>query len=149
MEIAEVAEGEAERIADFAIGFAELRHHALAHFYVGLVFDGANPEAQQIGAPLFANFNWIERVAERLGHRAALFVERPAVGHNTAIRRTVTHAGGYKQRTVEPAAILIGAFEINVRGPLGPLQYGEIRRAGIKPHIENVVLFAPFCRAAR
>ncbi len=86
IEIAEVAEGETKSVANLAIGFAELRHHALAHFYVGLVFDGTNPEAKQIRAPLFANFDGVERVAEGLGHRAALFVERPTVSDDTAIR---------------------------------------------------------------
>src|SRR6267378_798557 len=124
MEIAEIAESEAKGIANLAIGFAELRHHALAHFYVGLVLDGTNPEAKQIRAPLFANFDGVERVAEGLGHWAALFVERPAVGDHATIRRSVAHARGNQQRTVEPAAILIRAFEINVRGPLGALQHG-------------------------
>src|SRR5437762_10147062 len=45
-----------------------------------------------------------------------LLVERPAVGDDATIGRSVTHAGGHQQRTVEPAAILIGAFEINVGG---------------------------------
>src|SRR5713226_5556729 len=50
---------------------------------------------------------------------------------------------------MEPAAILIGAFEINVGGPLGALQHGEIRRAGIEPHIQNVVFLAPLRRPTR
>src|SRR6266481_7079052 len=148
IEISEVPEGEAKGIANLAIGFAELGHHALAHFYVGLVFNGADPEADQVRAPLFADFDGVERVAERLGHGAALLVERPAVGDDAAIGRSVADARGNKQRAVEPAAILIGAFEIDVGGPLGALQNGEIRRTGVKPDVENVVFLAPFCGAA-
>ncbi len=149
IEIAEIAEGEAKGVANLAIRFAELCHHTLAHFHVGLIFDGANPQAKQIRAPLFANFDGIERVAERLGHRAALLVEGPAVGDHAAIRRSVADARRNKQRAVEPAAILIWAFEINVRRPFGALQHGQIRGAGIEPHIQNVVFLAPLRHAAR
>src|SRR6266849_4725141 len=121
IEITKVAEREAKRVADFSVGFAELRHYALAHLYVGLVFDGADPKAEEIGAPLFANFNGVERIAERFGHRAALLVERPAVGDDAAIGRSVAHARGNEQRAVEPAAVLIGAFEIDIGRPLSAL----------------------------
>ena len=77
-----------------------------------------------------------------------MFVERPAVGDDAAIGRSVAHSGGHEQRTVEPAAILVWSFEINVRGPLRALQHGKIRGAGIEPHIQNVVFLPPFCRAA-
>src|SRR5207249_11005005 len=120
---------------------------ALAHFYVGLVFDGTDPKAKQIRAPFFANLDGVEGVAERLGHRTAPFVERPTVRDDAAIGRSVAHAGGHQQRTMEPAAILVGAFEINVGGPLGTFQYRQIRRAGIEPDVENVIFLAPFCGA--
>src|SRR5258708_13894001 len=106
IEIAKIAKSEAEGVTNLAIRFAELGHHALAHFYVGLVFDGADPQAKQISAPLFTNFDGIERVAERFGHRAALLVERPAVGDHAAIRLRVAHTGGNQPRTLEPSAIL-------------------------------------------
>ena len=124
IEITQVAEGETKGIANLAIGFAELRHHALAHFYVSLVFDGADPKTEQVRTPLFADFDGVERVAERLGHGAALLVERPAVGNDAAVGCSVANAGGHEERAMEPAAILIGAFEINVGGPLGAFQDG-------------------------
>src|SRR5882762_8732882 len=122
MVIAEIAEGEPEGVANLPVGFAELRHDALAHFHVGLILDGTNPEAEQVGAPLLANLDGIERVAKRFGHRAALLVEGPAVRYNAAIGRSISHAGSDENRTVEPAAVLIGAFEVDVGGPLGAFQ---------------------------
>src|SRR5213594_4257374 len=61
IEIAKVAESKAECVTNLAIGFTELGHHALAHFYVGLVFDGTDPKAKQIRTPLFADFDGIGR----------------------------------------------------------------------------------------
>src|SRR5262249_50569990 len=49
----------------------------------------------------------------------------------------------------EPAAILIRAFEVDVGGPLSAFEYRKVRGAGVEPDIENVVLLAPFHRAAR
>src|SRR5260370_18462692 len=66
IKIAEVAEREAKGIANFAIRFAELGHHALAHFYVGLVFDGADPKPHQIPAPLFATLDGVKRIAHHI-----------------------------------------------------------------------------------
>src|SRR5439155_217085 len=85
IEIAKVAESKAECVTNLAIGFTELGHHALAHFYVGLVFDGTDPKAKQIRTPLFADFDGIEGVPDRFGHRAALFVERPALGDDSVL----------------------------------------------------------------
>jgi len=81
-------------VADFAIGFAELGHDTLGHFYVGLVFDTGDPEAQKIGAPFFADFVRLNRVTERFGHRTALFIERPAVRDDAFVRRPIFYADG-------------------------------------------------------
>ena len=64
IEIRQIAQAVAERIADLAIGLAELGHDPLAHLHVGLIFDRSHPQAQQIGAPSFANLSGIKRVAK-------------------------------------------------------------------------------------
>src|SRR5689334_9251089 len=48
---------------------------------------------------------------------------------------------------MEPAAMLIGAFEIDIGWPaqIGPLlEHEGMRRAGIEPDVENVVHLLPF-----
>src|SRR5580704_18912683 len=112
IEVRKIAETVAERVANLAIGVAELRHDALAHLYVGLIFDAGDPKPQQIRAPALANLGGIQRVAERLRHRLALFVERPAVGDYAFVGRIVMDADADQQRAVEPAGLLIGAFGI-------------------------------------
>ena len=54
---------------------------------------------------------------QRLRHGAALFVERPAVGRDRAIGRLVARADGAEQGRVEPAAMLVAAFEVQIGGP--------------------------------
>src|SRR5208337_3258078 len=54
-----------------------------------------------------------------------------------------------QQRTVEPPAILVWTFQIDIGGPLLTMENGEVRRAGIEPHVQNVVFLAPFGSAAR
>src|SRR5205809_7945059 len=51
IEIAKVAESKEECVTNIALGFTELGHHALAHFYVGLVFDLSDRKANQISTP--------------------------------------------------------------------------------------------------
>ena len=127
IEIAQIAQRKAEGVANLAVRFAELGHHALAHFHVGLILHRRHPQPQQIRAPALANRNGIKRVAERLGHRPALLVQSPTVCDHAAIRRSVARARGHEQRTVKPATILVRPFQINIRGPFRAFEHGEVR----------------------
>jgi len=49
-----------------------------------------------------------------------------------------------RSETVEPAAVLIGTFEINIGRPFITVENGKIGRAGIEPDVENVIFLAPF-----
>ena len=143
IEIEKVAKAEAESVANLAVGLAELRHHPLAHLHVCLIFDRSHPEPKQVSAPLFADFGGLDGVAERLGHGAALFVESPAMGDDCSVRSVLPGGDADEQRTVEPAAVLVGAFEVNVRGPFVAFQHGQVRRSRVEPNIENVIFLAP------
>ena len=57
------------------------------------------------------------------------------------VRGPAACAAGLQQRGIEPAAMLVGAFEIERGRPfqLGPLfQHESVRRAGIEPHLDDV-----------
>ena len=48
---------------------------------------------------------------------------------------------------VEPAAILVAAFDVNVCGPaqvIAVFEHGDGRRAAVEPHVKDVSLFRPF-----
>ena len=80
-------------------------------------------------------------VAERLRHLAALLVEREAVGQHGVVGRAAARAAALQQRGMEPAAMLVRAFEIEVGRPLQvgiALQHEGVRRAGVEPDVEDV-----------
>ena len=125
------------------------------HAHVGCVVLRSDPQAQQVGAPLFADLGGQHHVAERFRHRPAVLVERPAVREHLAVGRAAAHADANQQRAVEPAAILVRAFEVHVRGPgqfrvgrARRIEHRQMRRAGIEPDVENVVFLAPARGAA-
>ena len=103
-------------------------------------------------------------VAERLRHLAALLVEHEAVGQHHVERRAAAGAAAFQQRGMEPAAVLVGAFEIHHRvGPavvlaldagearemLRVLQHEGVRRAGVEPDVADVVDLLPVLVGAR
>ena len=65
-------------------------------------------------------------VAQRLRHLAALLVEREAVGQHAVVGRAAARAAALEQRGMEPAAMLVGALEIEVGRPV---QLGIAARA--------------------
>ena len=56
IEIEKIRKREAERVADFAIGLGELRHHRFGHAHVGRVILRCDPEAQQDRRPTSRRF---------------------------------------------------------------------------------------------
>ena len=82
-------------------------------------------------------------VAERLRHLAALLVDDEAVREDAAVRRAVARADADEQRRLEPAAVLVGAFEVQVGRPGELRPCGEHRlvaRARVEPDVEDVAL---------
>ena len=72
--------------------------------------------------------------------------------HHLLVRSAAARADADEQRALEPAAELVGAFEIHLRGPVEPIglgQHGKMRRAGLEPHVEDVVLLLQLRGAAR
>ena len=93
-------------------------------------------------------------VAERLRHLPALLVEREAVRQHDVEGRAAARAAALEQRGLEPAAMLVGAFEIHhlvvaavdfavdagKAGEVdGVFEHIGVGRAGVEPDVENVV----------
>ena len=78
--------------------------------------DAGHPQADDLRAQPVGNVDRIDAVAERFRHGAALLVEGPAGGPHHAERRLVllSDADRGEQGSVEPASILIAAFEIQI-----------------------------------
>ena len=93
----------------------------------------------------------LDRVAERLGHLASLLVHEEAVRDHGAIGRPAARAEADEQRTLEPAAILVRAFDVEVGRPrqlLGVAEHRLVARARVEPHVEDVALALELAPAA-
>ena len=117
VEVRQVAEHVAEGVAQLAVGIDEARLDGLRHAHVFVKFDGSRPEAQDLGAIFLDDLFGLDGVAERLVHGLAFAIEHPTVEGARAIGRATLEARAHQQRTVEPAAVLIAAFEIHVGRP--------------------------------
>ncbi len=63
------------------------------------------------------------------------------MGDDLLIRGHAARAAAFKQRRMEPTAMLVGAFQIHIRGPLQfrPFFQREgMGATGVKPHVENI-----------
>src|SRR3546814_3329495 len=70
-----------------------------------------------------------------------LLLQDEAVREHRIVGRASARSRGFEQRRVEPAAMLVGAFEVEVGRPLqlrARLQHEGVRRAGIEPYFDHV-----------
>ena len=120
----QVAEQEAERVAQLAIELGAALHQVFAGGHVFSEIDRRDPEAHNFAAHAFGNVDRIDAVAERFRHGAALLVEGPARSGHVGVRRAASQSDGSEQRRVEPAAMLVAAFEIKaLRCALQPFSF--------------------------
>ena len=82
-----------------------------------------HPQPQDVGAALLDDVLRLDRVAERLRHLPAVVGDDEAVGEHLAERRPAARAEADEQRALEPAAMLVAAFEVDVGRP-GQLRAG-------------------------
>src|SRR3546814_10321936 len=73
--------------------------------------DRRRPEPDDVGAVGFHDLDRADRIAQRLGHFHALGVHREAVGQHRLVRRAAAGAAAFEQAGLEPAVMLVAAFE--------------------------------------
>src|SRR5205085_11091952 len=107
------------------------------------------PPTNDLRAGLFAHLIRLDRISRGLVLSVALRSERPAVRDHRFVRRAVMRSNSNHQPRIKPAAKLVAAFDVNVRGPTQfwpAFQHGDGRRATVEPNVENVSLFGPLLR---
>src|SRR5207248_4480676 len=76
---------------------------------------------------------------------ASLAVDDEPAREDRFVWRRAARAHGLEQRGMEPAPVLIGAFQVQLRRPaqLGPrFEHGGVAAAGVEPDVEDVRLLA-------
>ncbi len=159
LEMRERAEHPAHGVAQLAIGLDVGLQDLRADAQVVGIVRGAHPQAQDVGAGL------LDDVLRRdLTLPSDFDILRPSSSSTKPWVSTTSNGARprvpqlSKQRRMEPAAMLVRAFEIHHRVAaavdlaldagergemLGVLQHEGVRRAGVEPDVENVVDLLP------
>ena len=108
-----------------------------------------HPQAQDIDAEILGDVVGRGDIAQRLGHFVALLIEHEAVGENGVIGRAATGADPDQQRGMEPATVLVRAFEIQVGRPLqlrALFQHKAMGSAAVEPDLDHVAALLKIVR---
>lgn len=144
----EVAEEDAQGVADAAVGFGGLLKKFFGKGDFVEVVDGADPKTDEVGAVFV--------VIMVGGHGLGVFVaaligfgdffaggvDHKAVGDDGFVRGAATGGDADHQGALEPAAMLVGGFDVEVgRGveSLVAFEHGDAGAAGIDPNVEGVL----------
>ena len=142
-----IAKQDAEGVADAAVGFAGLLEEFFAEGDVVLVIDAGGPEADHVAAVfvvVVVGGHGLGGFVAALVALADLFaagIDDEAIGDDILIRRGAAHGDADHEAALEPAAMLVGALDIDIggAGQLGmTVQNGDGGAAGVDPHIERV-----------
>ena len=143
LEAAEVRQQEARGVADAAVDVGVALEDVVRHRHLVAVVGRGDPQAQHVGAHRVDDLLRLDRVAERLRHLLALLVDGEAVRQHLAVRRHAVHRHAGEQRAVEPAAMLVGAFQVQVGRLVQPVlrtlrEHALVADARIEPDVEDV-----------
>src|SRR3546814_5184135 len=77
--------------------------------------DLCDPQAQDVRAQRLHDVLRLDAVAQRLGHLAAVLVDGEPVRQALPVRRCPVDRDAGEQRRLEPAAVLVRTFQVQVR----------------------------------
>ncbi len=141
IETGQIAEQEARGIADPAVGIGNALQDFIGNGHFLAVVGGRDPQPQHICAECVHDLLRRDHVAYRLRHFLAVGIDRETVGQYRFVRRLAMHRHRGQQRGLEPAAVLVGAFEVH-RGRAAQfpalVEHAVVGYTGIEPDIENV-----------
>ena len=139
-EAVQAAQQPAQRVAQAAVQLGLLLEDLRADAHVLAGVRRHHPQAQDVRAVFVVDLLRRGDVAERLGHLAALLVHHEAMRQHRLERRPPARAHGFQQRGMEPAAMLVGAFQVQVGRPgqAARLQHEGVGGAAFEPHVHDV-----------
>ena len=151
IEIVQVPEQVAERVAQLAVGIHKPCENRLRQAHVFAEFDRCRPQPQNLRPVVLNHLFRLDRVAQRFVHRAAFAIEHPSAQRRGPKRRPAFQPRPHQQRTLEPSAVLVAALDVHIGGPFQAealVQHRQVARTGIEPHVQNVVFLVELLSAA-
>src|SRR5690554_4762464 len=138
----QVAEQEAGGVTDTAVAIGSLAQDVLGYSHLAAVVGGGYPQTQDVSAQFVHHFLGGDHVAHGFGHLVALAVHDETVGQHLLVRGHAIHGDGGFQGRLEPATVLVTAFQVHVGRELAQLfaypEYRVVGDAGIKPDIQGI-----------
>ena len=140
IKIVDIAHQVADRISDLAIGILQTADERIGASHIFLIIDGRNPQPEDIRAVFMDLFKGVDIIAKRLGLLHSFFIDGKAVRQNRLKRLLPCCAECGQKRKLEPAAMLVGAFEIQIdrHRPAGLPCDAVPTAARFEPDIENI-----------
>ena len=139
----QVTQGIAQSAVSVAVTLEDLRADA---DILGVV-RADHPKPQDVGPALLHDLLRRNDVAERFRHFPPVLVEHEAVRQHGLVGRASARPAGLDQRGLEPAAVLVRAFQIKIGRPSqlrALLEHKGVGRARIEPHLDDVGDLLPF-----
>ncbi len=149
--IIKITENIARCIAYLAVALGELLKHILGNADIRVIVERRYPQAQNIRAEVLDDLLGEYLVTLGLVHLLTVSVDYPAVSADRLVRRLTRRRDGCEQTRLKPAAVLIAALQVHIRGPrkLGTLlENSRVRAARIEPYVENIHFLAEFIVSA-
>src|SRR5690606_11087701 len=87
-----------------------------------------------------------DRIAERLRHLLAVLVHGETMSHDGVIWRPTARAAAFQKRRMEPATMLVRAFQIDISRPFHVrtiFQRESMRRTRIEPDVQDIAYLRP------
>ena len=151
IKVKQVAQNVASRVTDLEVVLRQMLEHVLGNTHILTVVRRSNPQTHYICAILLEDILRSNTIAQRLGHLLALLINNHTVGDNRLVRSLALRSNRSQHRGLEPAAILVIAFQIYVnRGLLtfAVLDNSTPGGTGIKPYIHGVGFLVELAAAA-
>ena len=145
VETRQIAEQESQGVAHAAVAIRHALEDLVGDTHLRAVVSRCDPKPQHIGTEGVHDLLRRHHIAERLRHLAALVVHGESVRDDLAVGRNAAARNRSEQRAVEPAAMLIGAFEVEIHRKWNHIraQRGQavMDDARVEPHVHDVVAF--------
>ena len=113
-EVVEIAEEDAERVAEAAVDLAVLFEELVGERDIVLPVDGGDPEADEVGAVFVIVVFCVDGFVAALADFLAGGVGDKAVGHDGLVWSGAAVDDAAHEGRLEPAAVLVGGFDVEV-----------------------------------
>ena len=151
VEIVGVAQNVTDGVTDFAVYLSQLLQDFRGDTNICLIIGGSSPQTDDISTVLFDYVLRNDNVTYGFGHLAAIAVNYITMSQYGFVRSTACNSNGGQQRGLEPATMLVTAFEVHSNWP-GQLRTlcgnSHMRGTAVEPYVHDIAFLVEVLAAA-